>query len=150
MKMKKMYKSLLSMLLALTMLFSSQAFSESVLAASAATSTDAIDGADEATTHAEVFFVNKANGNLITVSGKENDPILVEKKFTTTSSVDDSAKFSAYYGTYKNYGIDDKEHDVFNFATKSRNTVWRATDDEIIYQYKMDVKDDTHQQVGNL
>ena len=53
MKMKKMYKSLLSMLLALTMLFSSQAFSESVLAASAATSTDAIDGADEATTHAE-------------------------------------------------------------------------------------------------
>ena len=93
MKMKKMYKSLLSMLLALTMLFSSQAFSESVLAASAATSTDAIDGADEATTHAEVFFVNKANGNLITVSGKENDPILVEKKFTTTSSVDDSAKF---------------------------------------------------------
>lgn len=142
MKMKKMYKSLLSMLLALTMLFSSQAFSESVLAASAATSTDAIDGSDEATTHAEVFFVNKANGNLITVSGKENDPILVEKKFTTTSSVDDSAKFSAYYGTYKNYGIDDKEHDVFNFATKSRNTVWKATDDEIIYQYKMDVKDD--------
>ena len=42
----------------------------------------------------------------------------------------------------KTYGIDDKEHDVFNFATKSRNTVWRATDDEIIYQYKMDVKDD--------
>ena len=71
MKMKKMYKSLLSMLLALTMLFSSQAFSESVLAASAATSTDAIDGSDETTTHAEVFFVNKANGNLITVSGKE-------------------------------------------------------------------------------
>ena len=33
MKMKKMYKSLLSMLLALTMLFSSQAFSESVYAA---------------------------------------------------------------------------------------------------------------------
>ena len=58
---------ILSMLLALTMLFSSQAFSESVLAASAATSTDAIDGSDEATTHAEVFFVNKANGNLITV-----------------------------------------------------------------------------------
>ena len=34
-------------------------------------------------------------------------------------------KFSAYYGTYKNYGIDDKEYDVFNFATKVKKESYR-------------------------
>lgn len=52
MKMKKMYKSLLSIVLAVAMLFTSQTFNMTVMAASAATSTDAIDGAEEATIHA--------------------------------------------------------------------------------------------------
>ena len=43
MKMKKMYKSLLSIVLAVAMLFTSQTFNMTVMAASAATSTDAID-----------------------------------------------------------------------------------------------------------
>lgn len=79
MKMKKMYKSLLSIVLAVAMLFTSQTFNMTVMAASAATSTDAIDGAEETTIHAEVFFVNVANGNIITVSGVKNDPILVDR-----------------------------------------------------------------------
>ena len=77
--MKKMYKSLLSIVLAVAMLFTSQTFNMTVMAASAATSTDAIDGAEETTIH-EVFFVNVANGNIITVSGVKNDPILVDKE----------------------------------------------------------------------
>ena len=60
MKMKKMYKSLLSIVLAVAMLFTSQTFNMTVMAASSATSTDAIDGAEETTIHAEVFFVNVA------------------------------------------------------------------------------------------
>ena len=57
MKMKKMYKSLLSIVLAVAMLFTSQTFNMTVMAASAATSTDAIDGAEETTIHAEVFLL---------------------------------------------------------------------------------------------
>ena len=49
--MKKMYKSLLSIVLAVAMLFTSQTFNMTVMAASAATSTDAIDGAEETTIH---------------------------------------------------------------------------------------------------
>ena len=101
MKMKKMYKSLLSIVLVVAMLFTSQTFNMTVMAASAATSTEAIDGAEEATIHAEVFFVNVANGNLITVSGVKNDPILVDKKFTSINNVSDDGKFTTYYGTSK-------------------------------------------------
>lgn len=98
--MKKMYKSLLSIVLAVAMLFTSQTFNMTVMAASAATSTDAIDGAEEATTYAEVFFVNVANGNIVTVSGVKNDPILVDKKFSSTNNVADDGRFTTYYGTY--------------------------------------------------
>lgn len=142
MKMKKMYKSLLSIVLAVAMLFTSQTFNMTVMAASAATSTDAIDGAEETTIHAEVFFVNVANGNIITVSGVKNDPILVDKKFTSINNVSDDGKFTTYYGTYKNNGIDDKANEVVNFATKSRNTVWAANADDIIYQDARTVAND--------
>ena len=140
--MKKMYKSLLSIVLAVAMLFTSQTFNMTVMAASAATSTDAIDGAEETTIHAEVFFVNVANGNIITVSGVKNDPILLDKKFTSINNVSDDGKFTTYYGTYKNNGIDDKANEVVNFATKSRNTVWAANADDIIYQDARTVAND--------
>lgn len=140
--MKEMYKSLLSIVLAVAMLFTSQTFNMTVMAASAATSTDAIDGAEETTIHAEVFFVNVANGNIITVSGVKNDPILVDKKFTSINNVSDDGKFTTYYGTYKNNGIDDKANEVVNFATKSRNTVWAANADDVIYQDARTVAND--------
>ena len=140
--MKKIKKSLLSIILAITMLFSTQAFNQTVYAASSANTTEDIDGNEEVTTHAEVFFVNVANGNLITVNGVKNDPILVNKPFTSTSDVNDSAKFTAFYGKFKNNGIDDKTNNVFNFVTKSRNTVWAANADDVIYQKEQSVKDD--------
>lgn len=132
--MKKFYKSFLSILLVVTMLFSTSAFSQVVYAASEVLNTEDIDGEEESTTHAEVFFVNVANGNFVTVNGVKNDPILVDKKFTTPDDVTKNGTFTTYYGTYMNHGIDNKTNEVVNFATASKNTIWKADDNDIVYQ----------------
>ena len=140
--MKKLYKSLLSILLAVTMLFSTSAFSQAVYAVSEVGSTENIDGEEETTVNSEVFFVSVANGNFITVSGVKNDPILVDKKYTTPDDVTRSGIFTTYFGTFTNYGIDDQTNEVVNFATSSRNSVWKADDNDVVYQHSMEVKED--------
>lgn len=140
--MKKFYKSLLSVLLAVAMLFSTQAFSQMVYAASEVLNTEDIDGEEEETINQEVFFVSVANGNFITVSGVKNDPILVDKKFTSPDDVTRSGIFTTYFGTYTNNGIDDKTNEVVNFSTASKNSVWKADDNDIVYQHSMEVGED--------
>lgn len=140
--MKKFYKSFLSVLLAVTMLFSTSAFNQIVYAASEVLNTEDIDGEEESTTHAEVFFVNVANGNFVTISGVANDPILVDKKFTSPDDVTKSGTFTTYYGTYENNGIDGKTNEVVNFATATKNMVWKANDNDIVFQSSLNVTDD--------
>jgi hypothetical protein len=136
--MKRISKSLFAVLLAIAMLFSTVASNEAVYAVSEVLSTEDIDGTEESTSNAEVTFVNVANGNYITVSGVENDPILVDKKFTTSDDVTRNGIFTTYYGTYTNNGIDNKTNEVVNFVTSSRNTIWKADDSDIVYQKKVD------------
>lgn len=135
--MKKFYKSFLSVLLAVAMLFSTSAFSQMVYAAAGYEDSTQIDTAEEQSVNAEVFFVHAATGKYITMSNVENDPILCEEKYETPSDLKTSGLFKTYYGTYK-------DAEVVNFATTERNTIWK-TDSvvnghndyaDLIYQYK--------------
>lgn len=139
--MNKCCKSVLSVLLAVTMLFSTSAFSQTAYGASEVLNTEDIDGEEESTVHAEVFFVSVSNGNFVTISDVKNDPILVDRKFTTPDDVTKSGTFTTYYGTYTNNGIDNKTNEVVNFATSSKNMVWKADDNDIVYQYSQEVTD---------
>ncbi len=124
--MKKSYAKTLAFVLALVMAVSGitwSGISEKTVAAATYEDSSTADGPEEATTNAQVYFVNVANGALVTVNGTENDPIDVSTRYTNANSVPTNGWFTVYYGEY-----DGKE--VVNF-TSSTSTSWKAEGDKV-------------------
>lgn len=123
--MKKFYKRILAIMLALVMLFSYMP--ENIYAASFMT-TEGEDAASEATENAEVYFVSAATGKLITVNGKVDDPIDCSTMYTDAESVPSNGIFKIYYAT--STGNYFKGDTIVNF-TCSSGTSWKATGDKV-------------------
>lgn len=129
--MKKVYKRLMSLLLALSLIVTGiTTFSQPTIvmaAESASMTTENIDDPIEQTVNAEVYFVHKATGKLITVDGQMNgqrsDPIDCITALNGTN-VPANGLFTIYYGTYG-------EKKVVNFTNKATNTSWGASEDRV-------------------
>lgn len=125
--MKKYYKKVLSLVLALALAVTGvTTFSQPVTvmaAESASMSTETIDDPVEATVNAEVYFVHKATGKLITLNGVKDDPIDCITALNG-QNVPANGLFTIYYGEWEG-------KKVVNFTNKQTNTSWRATEDKV-------------------
>lgn len=138
---KKYYKSILSFVLVLTMLFTTVGSSEIAYAASEVLSTEDIDGNIEETVNGDVFFVNKKTNKYVTVTGQKNDPIFIDETFTSVNDVKKAGSFTVYYGEYTNNGIDNRTNEVYNFISPSKNVEWAidSNKDDVIYQHQRSI-----------
>lgn len=127
--MKKCYRKILSLLLALALTVTGvTTFSQptTVMAAdSASMTTENIDDPVEVTVNAEVYFVHKATGKLITLNGTKDDPIDCITALSG-NNVPANGLFTVYYGDWNG-------KKVVNFTNKQTNTSWKA-DENKVYQ----------------
>lgn len=121
--MKRFYKKILAVLLALTLAFSYMP--ESIYAA-AELSTETIDDSVEETVNAEVYFVHSATKKIITMNGT-NDALVDCASFYDSNNIPENAKMKVYYGI-GNWG-DSEGKEVVNFVNKVNNKSWRVDDD---------------------
>ncbi|MFQ9516347.1 MAG: leucine-rich repeat protein [Eubacterium sp.] len=129
--MKRSYKKILAMLLALALTFTSFNGLVDVLAATYRDTTTADDYSDNVDVNAEVYFVSKATGKIITLNGKTDDPISCSETYNE-SKVPANAKFTIYYGT----GDQDASRGltVVNFKCAGTTTSWGAGRNNTTYQ----------------
>ncbi len=95
-------------------------------------SVKAADG--EPTVNADVYFVSAATGKLITLNGRENDPISCDTMYNGANSVPDNGKFTIYYGDGTTDASQGKT--VVNFTCKGTNTSWKADHDKVFQMGK--------------
>ena len=112
--MKRYYKNILAVLLALVLTFSY--LPGNVYAESA-------DSVEE-TVHAEVYFVQYDTKKLITLDGTVNNPISCTTSYTGEADVPDTGLFTVYYGKGNTTASQDKT--VVNFTCKGTDTSWKA------------------------
>lgn len=138
-KMKKYYKKLLSLVLALTLTVTGiTTFSQPETVAADNTkaayeTTENIDDPIEATVNAEVYFVHKGTGKIITLNGKVDDPIDCNQSISGTN-VPAAGLFKVYYNNWE----DDtdsitkgKIRKIVNFTNTATNTCWKATETNV-------------------
>lgn len=112
--MKRYYKNILAVLLALVLTLSylpGNVYAES---------SDSV----EETVHAEVYFVQYDTKKLITLDGTVNNPISCTTSYTGEADVPDTGLFTVYYGKGNTTASQDKT--VVNFTCKGTNTSWKA------------------------
>lgn len=133
--MKKCYRKILSLTLALALAVTGiTVFSQptTVMALeSASMTTENIDDPVEATVNAEVYFVHRATGKIITLNGTKDAPI----DCTATlkgDTVPANGLFTIYYGQYS----DSDDRKVVNFTNKQTNTSWKADEDNVYQMEK--------------
>ena len=123
--MKRCYKRILAMMLALVMTFSYMPESVIQIVAAPLESTESVDTPVEQTENAEVFFVHSATNKLITLNGTQGAPIDCNTTYSgVSSSVPNSARFTIYYG--KGTTTPSKDKTVVNFTCLGTQTSWGA------------------------
>lgn len=135
--MERCYKKILAFMLALALTITGLNFNGSVtVMAGAATqgTTESADNPMEPDVNSEVFFVNAANGKLISLNGIVNDPISCSTTYNEGDRVPTNAKFTVYYGDGTTEASDGKT--VVNFTTNATQTSWKADGDKVYQMTK--------------
>ena len=130
--MKRIYKKILSLMIALALTVTGVGIQYSPVivkaADSASMTTENIDDPVEATTNAEVYFTHKSTGKLITLDGTKDNPIDCITALSG-NKVPANGLFTIYYGKY-----DEKR--VVNFTNKQTNTSWKADETKVFQMEK--------------
>ncbi len=127
---KKALSFMLALMLAVTGMTTMSQPATVMAAESASMTTETIDDPVEATINADVYFVHKATGKLVTINGVKGDPI---ECITALNGKDVPANglFKIFYGKYG-------EKKVVNFTNKQTNTSWKADENNVFQMDKWD------------